>query len=225
MAGTVSDRNTIRQNISDKKEKQMDRERFEKQLDFILEIDKEKQILRQTHIRGYSRQEDDAEHAWHMAVMAFLLQEYSNEKIDIGSTMLMLLIHDLVEIDAGDTYAYDAEANKTKEEREQKAADRIYGLLPEDQGEKLMELWREFEAYETPEARFAHVMDNFQPMLLNYENGGKDWMNHKVRISQPLKRNEKTATGSEEIWSYMEELLENSIKNGTILDDRKEKQD
>ena len=99
----------------------MDRERFEKQLNFILEIDKEKQILRQTHIRGYSRQEDDAEHAWHMAVMAFLLQEYSNEKIDIGRTMLMLLIHDLVEIDAGDTYAYDAEANKTKDEREHKA--------------------------------------------------------------------------------------------------------
>lgn len=112
----------------------MERERFEKQLNFILEIDKEKQILRQTHIRGYSRQEDDAEHAWHMAVMAFLLQEYSNEKIDIGRTMLMLLIHDLVEIDAGDTYAYDAEANKTKDEREHKAAERIYGLLPEDQG-------------------------------------------------------------------------------------------
>ena len=117
----------------------MDRERFEKQLNFILEIDKEKQILRQTHIRGYSRQEDDAEHAWHMAVMAFLLQEYSNEKIDIGRTMLMLLIHDLVEIDAGDTYAYDAEANKTKDEREHKAAERIYGLLPEDQGKMLMD--------------------------------------------------------------------------------------
>ena len=153
----------------------MERERFEKQLNFILEIDKEKQILRQTHIRGYSRQEDDAEHAWHMAVMAFLLQEYSNEKIDIGRTMLMLLIHDLVEIDAGDTYAYDAEANKTKDEREHKAAERIYGLLPEDQGKMLMDLWLEFEAYETPEARFAHVMDNFQPLLLNHENDGKDW--------------------------------------------------
>ena len=121
----------------------MDRERFEKQLNFILEIDKEKQILRQTHIRGYSRQEDDAEHAWHMAVMAFLLQEYSNEKIDIGRTMLMLLIHDLVEIDAGDTYAYDAEANKTKDEREHKAAERIYGLLPEDQGKMLICAMRE----------------------------------------------------------------------------------
>ena len=176
----------------------MDRERFEKQLNFILEIDKEKQILRQTHIRGYSRQEDDAEHAWHMAVMAFLLQEYSNEKIDIGRTMLMLLIHDLVEIDAGDTYAYDAEANKTKDEREHKAAERIYGLLPEDQGKMLMDLWLEFEAYGT---------------------------RHNVRISQPLKRNEKTATGSEEIWSYMEEILEQSIRDGKIIDDREEKQE
>ena len=188
----------------------MDRERFEKQLNFILEIDKEKQILRQTHIRGYSRQEDDAEHAWHMAVMAFLLQEYSNEKIDIGRTMLMLLIHDLVEIDAGDTYAYDAEANKTKDEREHKAAERIYGLLPEDQGKMLMDLWLEFEAYETPEARFAHVMDRTR---------------HNVRISQPLKRNEKTTTGSEEIWSYMEEILEQSIRDGKIIDDREEKQE
>ena len=155
----------------------MDRERFEKQLNFILEIDKEKQILRQTHIRGYSRQEDDAE------------------------------------------------ANKTKDEREHKAAERIYGLLPEDQGKMLMDLWLEFEAYETPEARFAHVMDNFQPLLLNHENDGKDWARHNVRISQPLKRNEKTATGSEEIWSYMEEILEQSIRDGKIIDDREEKQE
>lgn len=155
----------------------MDRERFEKQLNFILEIDKEKQILRQTHIRGYSRQEDDAE------------------------------------------------ANKTKDEREHKAAERIYGLLPEDQGKMLMDLWLEFEAYETPEARFAHVMDNFQPLLLNHENDGKDWTRHNVRISQPLKRNEKTATGSEEIWSYMEEILEQSIRDGKIIDDREEKQE
>ncbi len=205
----------------------MDRERFEKQLNFILEIDKEKQILRQTHIRGYSRQEDDAEHAWHMAVMAFLLQEYSNEKIDIGRTMLMLLIHDLVEIDAGDTYAYDAEANKTKDEREHKAAERIYGLLPEDQGKMLMDLWLEFEAYETPEARFAHVMDNFQPLLLNHENDGKDWTRHNVRISQPLKRNEKTRPAprrSGVIWkrfsnrvSGMEKLLTTGKKNRNKL--------
>ena len=131
----------------------------------------------------------------------------------------------ILEIDAGDTYAYDAEANKTKDEREHKAAERIYGLLPEDQGKMLMDLWLEFEAYETPEARFAHVMDNFQPLLLNHENDGKDWTRHNVRISQPLKRNEKTTTGSEEIWSYMEEILEQSIRDGKIIDDREEKQE
>ena len=130
----------------------MDRERWDRQVDFILEIDREKQIERQTHICGYSRREGDAEHAWHMALMAWLLQEYSNQPVDIAKTMVMILIHDLVEIDAGDTYAYDEEANRTKEEREKKAAERIFGLLPEDQGEKLRQLWEEFEAYETPEA-------------------------------------------------------------------------
>ena len=198
----------------------MDRERFWKQMNVILEIDKEKQIQRQTHIRGYARPEDDAEHAWHMAIMAYLLREYANEPVDIAKTMMMILTHDIVEIDAGDTYAYDDEGNKTKEEREKKAADRIYGLLPKEQGEELMALWREFEAYETPEARFAHVMDNFQPLMLNDINGGNDWRRHGVRISQTLKRNEKTASGSEEIWSYMEELLEKNVRTGNLIDDR-----
>ena len=201
------------------------KERLERQLDFCLEIDKEKTIVRETYLADESRKETDAEHAWHMAVMAMVLSEYANEKVDTGRVIQMLLIHDLVEIDAGDTYAYDAEANKTKDEREHKAAERIYGLLPEDQGKMLMDLWLEFEAYETPEARFAHVMDNFQPLLLNHENDGKDWTSHNVRISQPLKRNEKTATGSEEIWSYMEEILEQSIRDGKIIDDREEKQE
>ena len=112
-----------------------------------------------------------------------------------------------------------------QKDRARRFIQRIYGLLPEDQGKMLMDLWLEFEAYETPEARFAHVMDNFQPLLLNHENDGKDWTRHNVRISQPLKRNEKTATGSEEIWSYMEEILEQSIRDGKIIDDREEKQE
>ena len=148
-----------------------------------------------------------------MAVMAFLLQEYSNEKIDIGRTMLMLLIHDLVEIDAGDTYAYDAEANKQKTRENTSRPSASTACCRRIKGKMLMDLWLEFEAYETPEARLAHVMDNFQPLLLNHENDGKDWTSHNVRISQPLKRNEKTATGSEEIWSYMEEILEQSIRD------------
>lgn len=200
----------------------MDQERWKRQMDFILEIDREKQIERQTHICGYTRREGDAEHAWHMALMAWLLQEYSNEPIDIAKTMVMLLIHDLVEIDAGDTYAYDEAANSTKEEREQKAAERIFGILPEDQGTKLRALWEEFEAYETPEARFAHTMDNFQPMILNDYNEGKDWTSHEVRISQVMKRNRKTGTGSEQIWDYMMGLLEKNVKDGRLIDDRKE---
>lgn len=200
----------------------MNQERWKRQMDFILEIDREKQIERQTHICGYARREGDAEHAWHMALMAWLLQEYSNEPIDLAKTMVMLLIHDLVEIDAGDTYAYDEAANSTKAAREQKAAERIFGILPEDQGTKLKALWEEFEAYETPEARFAHTMDNFQPLLLNDYNEGKDWTSHEVRISQVLKRNRKTGTGSEQIWSYMEKLLEKNVKDGRLIDDRKE---
>lgn len=200
----------------------MNQERWKRQMDFILEIDREKQIERQTHICGYARREGDAEHAWHMALMAWLLQEYSNEPIDLAKTMVMLLIHDLVEIDAGDTYAYDEAANSTKAAREQKAAERIFGILPEDQGTKLKALWEEFEAYETPEARFAHTMDNFQPLLLNDYNEGKDWTSHEVRISQVLKRNRKTGTGSEQIWKYMKELLEKNVKDGRLIDDRKE---
>ena len=150
-------------------------ERLKKQLEFSLEIDKEKNIFRQTHLSGHGRNENDAEHAWHMAIMTLLLSEYSNEEIDVLRTVSMLLIHDLVEIDAGDTYAYDEEAKKTQTDREQKAADRIFNLLPEDQAEKMYSLWREFEEWETPEAKFAHTMDNFQPLMLNAATEGKSW--------------------------------------------------
>lgn len=196
----------------------MDQERFQKQIRFILEIDKEKNILRQTHLTGGGRREDDAEHAWHMAIMAWLLAEYSNTEIDVSKVMLMLLIHDLVEIDAGDTYAYDAAGKQTQREREEKAADRIFGLLPEDQGSKLRALFEEFDAYETPEARFAHTMDNFQPMLLNHSNGGGDWKEHGICRAQVEKRNEKTATGSEEIWAYMTKILDQNVERGSLKD-------
>ena len=138
-------------------------ERLKKQLEFILEIDKEKNILRQTHLSGHGRRENDAEHAWHMAIMAYLLQEYSNEPVDIAKVMLMCLIHDVVEIDAGDTYAYDEEGLKTQKAREEAAKERIYSLLPEDQKERLTVLFDEFEACETPEAKIAKAMDNLQP--------------------------------------------------------------
>lgn len=163
---------------------QKQKERLEQQFAFIREIDKEKFIGRQTYLTDGERKENDAEHAWHMAIMTVLLAEYSNEPIDVLKTVTMLLIHDLVEIDAGDTYAYDEEAKKTQRERELKGAERIFGMLPPDQGEKLRALWDEFEAGETPEARFAHTMDNIQPTMLNDASKGKAWATRGVRLSQ-----------------------------------------
>ena len=194
--------------------------RLEKQLDFIREIDKEKEIFRQTYLADASRKENDAEHAWHMAIMTMLLSEYANEKIDVLKTVGMLLIHDIVEIDAGDTYAYDEAGKATQHEREQKAAERIYGLLPKEQGEKLLKLWEEFEAQQTPEARFAHTMDNIQPMLLNDASGWLSWREHSVKLSQILGRNKCTALGSEKIWDYaFNNILKKHVESGNIIDD------
>lgn len=198
----------------------MDNKRLEKQFDFFREIDKEKFIGRQTYLTDGERKENDAEHAWHMAIMTVLLAEYANEKIDVLKTVMMLLIHDLVEIDAGDTYAYDEEEKKTQREREEKAAKRIFGLLPEEQGEKLMALWEEFEAYETPEANFAHTMDNIQPVMLNDATDGKAWLEHGVHLSQILGRNKKTAEGSRELWQYAyEKMIAPNAAKGRIIED------
>ena len=148
-------------------EKNQKLERLEKQIRFIVEIDKVKNIFRQTYLADAGRKENDAEHSWHIALMAYLLQEYAEKPVDVSKVMLMVLIHDLVEIDAGDTYAYDDAGAETKRAREEAAADRIFGLLPEDQGKYFRELWEEFEAYESPEGKYAHLLDNFQPLLLN----------------------------------------------------------
>ncbi|MCF2669117.1 HD domain-containing protein [Faecalicatena contorta] len=177
-------------------------DRLEQQFEFIREIDKEKFIGRQTYLSDGRRKENDAEHAWHMAIMTILLSEYANEEIDVLKTVTMLLIHDIVEIDAGDTYAYDEEAKKTQKEREQKAAERIFGLLPPDQGEKFKKIWEEFEARETKEARFARTMDNLQPVMLNDATDGKAWVEHGVHLEQIMKRNQNTAEGSETLWEY-----------------------
>lgn len=193
-------------------------DRLQQQIAFCKEIDKEKFVKRQTMLSDGKTRENDAEHAWHMAVMAILLAEYANQKIDLLKTVSMLLIHDLVEIDAGDTFAYDEEGNKTKAEREEKAADRLFHLLPEDQAEKLYGLWREFEAEETPEAKFARTMDNFQPAMLNAVNDGKLWQERGIRLSQILERNKNTAQGSERLWEYAyQEFLEPNVKAGKIL--------
>lgn len=197
----------------------MDRERLERQFDFIKEIDKEKFIQRQTKLSDGVRRENDAEHAWHMAIMTVLLSEYANEKIDVLRTVTMLLIHDIVEIDAGDTYAYSGESAAVTEARERKAAERVFGILPEDQGKVFRDLWEEFEAYQTPEAKFAHVLDNCQPMLLNDASNGLSWTEHQVRKSQIYKRNEHTAEGSRKIWNYMQSLIQKHIDLGHVIDD------
>lgn len=190
--------------------------RLKQQLEFILEIDKEKNILRQTHLSGHGRQENDAEHAWHMAIMAYLLQEYSNQPVDIGKVMLMCLIHDVVEIDAGDTYAYDTENLKTQKFREDMAKARLYGLLPEDQGQKLIAVFDEFEANETAEAKFAHAMDNLQPLLLNHSNGGADWREHQVTARQVYGRQTKTRDGSLALYEVTDQLIQENIRKGNI---------
>lgn len=194
-------------------------ERFKKQLDFILEIDKEKEIYRQTHLTEYKRQENDAEHAWHMAIMIYLLREYANEKFDVAKAMMMALIHDIVEIDAGDTYAYDKANLKTQKYREKKAANRIYGLLPDEQRDELKALFEEFEEGQTPEAKFARVMDNFQPLILNDSNNGKDWRVHGIKKSQVEKRQIGSKLGSEDIWNYTKELIDNNVKKGNLIDE------
>ena len=194
-------------------------ERLQQQMKFILEVDKVKQIIRQTYLADGSRKENDAEHSWHLALMAGLLKEYANEEVDLAKVIPMVLLHDLVEIDAGDTYAYDQAGLATQRARETKAADRIFGMLPEDQSTKFRNLWEEFEAYETAEAKFAHVLDNCQPLLLNDASGGKSWKEHTVHKSQIYKRNEHTAEGSREIWEYMQQLIDKHIQLGHVIDD------
>ena len=191
-------------------------ERLKQQLDFILEIDKEKNILRQTHLSGHGRRENDAEHAWHMAIMAYLLKDYSNEPVDIAKVMLMYLIHDIVEIDAGDTYAYDAEGLKTQKSREDAAKERIFSLLPDDQKQELTALFDEFEDFQTPESKFAHSMDNLQPLLLNNSNGGGDWREHQVSSEQVYGRQCKTQLGSETLYKVTDQIIKENIKKGNI---------
>ena len=198
----------------------MEKSRLEKQFDFCLEIDKEKLIGRQTYLSDASRKENDSEHAWHMAIMTLILSEYANDDIDVLKTISMLLIHDLVEIDAGDTYAYDEEGKKTQHAREVAAADRIFGLLPEDQGTKFRALWDEFESGDTPESRFARTMDRVQPMMLNASSGGISWKEHGVQLSQILERNGSTKDGSNTLWEHaLHHFIEPHVDKGCIKDE------
>lgn len=190
--------------------------RLLKQMDFIMEVDKLKKIVRQSYIADGSRKETDTDHSWSLAMMCMLLGEYSNEQIDVLKTMKMVMIHDIVEIDAGDTYAYDNVGNATKKERELKAADRIFNILPKDQADELRNLWDEFEERSTPEAKFANTLDKIQPVMLNDITGGRAWKEHEVREEQIMGRNVATHEGSEELWEFCRKIIEENVSNGNI---------
>lgn len=192
--------------------------RLQQQIEFILEVDKLKQVFRQSRITDGSREENDAEHSWHLALMAILLTEYSNHpKIDVLKVLKMLLIHDLVEIDAGDTFIYDTDKNQNKRERENYAAKRIFGLLPSDQEKEFMELWEEFEAGNTPEAKFSAAMDRLQPSLLNYRTQGHTWKKFGIKYDRVIHKNRQIAEGSTILWDYYQELLEDCMQKGYLI--------
>lgn len=194
----------------------MDRHRLKEQLNFLTEIDKLKKIRRRTLLLDQSRTENDAEHSWHLAMLVMTLAEYSNQPIDTLQTMKLVLIHDLVEIDAGDTYAYDQAAHHDKVEREQAAAERIFNILPQDQAKEVRALWDEFEAGETAEARFANAVDRFQPLLHNLLTDGRQWKEHSVSHSQVVERCSVMSEGSESLWAYMSEKLTQAVKDGLL---------
>lgn len=191
-------------------------QRLEQQLRFAVEADRLKNVVRQTVLADGSRQENSAEHSWHIALMAFLLAEHAGETVDIGRVTLMLLLHDLVEIDAGDTFAYDAPAQVDKARHEQAAADRIFGLLPPEQAARFRMLWEEFEQRATPEARFANALDRLQPILLNYHSGGAGWRRWGVSVEQVLERNRPIADGAPDLWEHARELIDEARSHGWV---------
>ena len=193
--------------------------RLEQQIQFIIEIDKLKNIVRQNYLADGSRKEDDADHSWHLALMCAVLSEHAKEKIDVLKTMTMVLIHDIVEIDAGDTYAYDSASHTSKRDRELAAAERIFQLLPEDQALQMRALWDEFEENVTPEAKFASTLDRVQPFLLNAASDGKSWKEHGVTFSQVMKRNEVTPEGSDTLWKLQYEMMKQQVQLGNLIDE------
>lgn len=196
----------------------MDNTRFQSQLAFLLELDHLKNIYRRTYVLHEDRRETDAEHSFHLAIMACILAEHARQPVDVLHTVKMVLIHDVVEIDAGDTYCYDTEGYKTKAAREQKAADRLFALLPEEQCREYRGLWEEFEARETPEAKFANALDRVQPLLLNFKKGGISWKEHGVHAEQVTARNcGITDDGSEVIGQLAAEIIETAKQEGMLL--------
>jgi len=191
-------------------------DKLKRQMGFIMEVDKLKEIFRQSIVSSGARYENDAEHSWHISLMAILLSEHANERVDVLRVVKMLLIHDIVEIDAGDTYNYDEEALLDKRQREEAAAERLFGLLPDDQRDEFMELWEEFEEKKTPEARYAAALDRLQPMLLNYMTQGKSWIDHGINSDMVFRKNRHIEDGSEVLWDFAEEMLNDCIDRGYL---------
>ena len=192
------------------------KDRLSQQVAFLLEIDKLKTIFRRTSLVHAQRLENDAEHSWHLALAAMILVGYADEEIELGRVLQLVLVHDLVEIDAGDTYCYDAEGAKDKARREELAARRIFGLLPRDQELEFRALWNEFEAGESPEARFANALDRFQPVLFNLVNQGRSWRENGIKRSQVDARVAPIARGSETLWQYLGTLLDGAVARGIL---------
>lgn len=194
----------------------MEDDRLARQLQFILEIDKLKGIVRQSYLLDQSRRENSAEHCWHLAVMAMLLAEHANEPVDVGRVIEMVLVHDIVELDAGDVYIYDEAGAAGKAEREKQAADRIFVMLPPDQGRWLRARWEEFEACSSPEARFAAALDRMMPMMHNYYTRGKSWQEHGIRSDRVTARNSHIQEGSKALWQEAKRLIDDAVKEGFL---------
>ena len=192
------------------------REKLLKDVEFIVEMDKLKTIKRKTKIIGQDKQEDDAEHSWHISLMAMILAEYTNEKVDLLKVIKMLLIHDLVEIYAGDTFCYDKEGNENKRERELAAAEKLYALLDRQRADELRDLWDEFEAMKTPESLFANSMDRLQPMIMNFKNDGGTWKEYDISKSEIYQRIAPVKASSDELWCYVNFMIEDAFQKRLI---------
>ena len=196
----------------------MSDERLRQQIEFVLEIDRLKSVLRQSYLLGAKRRENSAEHCWHTAVMALVLAEHAREPVDALRAASMLLVHDIVEIDAGDTYCYDDDAAADKAERERAAADRLFGLLPADQVGELRRLWDEFEEGASREAKFARALDRLMPLLHNYHTQGRSWKEHAITAGQVLEHNAEVSGGSEVLWQFVQELVADAVEKGYLAE-------
>ncbi|WP_425628156.1 HD domain-containing protein [Vibrio neptunius] len=191
--------------------------RLEKQLALVMELDQLKSVLRRTRVKSaQGRLENSAEHSWHVALMAILMEEHANEPVNIARVVKMLLLHDIVEIDAGDTFVYDTAASKVQAEKELAAAQRLFALLPNDQGQELLELWLEFERAESADAKFGKALDRIIPMLLNYHNNGQSWLEHGVTREQALTVNQKIEYGSQALWGKAQQVIEEATQKGWL---------